>query len=77
MELFVAGEVVEFFDAGFDVVAGDAFAGVDGFEIDLAFDGFVGGEGFVGDVEAEVLLGTSDGKPEFCLLYTSPSPRDS
>ena len=67
VKLLVAGEVVEFFDPCFDVVAGDALAGVDGGEVDLVFDGFVSSEGFVGDVETEVFLGAGDGKPEFAF----------
>ena len=67
MKLFVSGEFVELFDAGFDVVASDAFAGVDGFEVDLVFDGFVGIEGFLRDVEAKVFLGSGDGEPKFAF----------
>lgn len=67
VQLLMAGEVVELFDTCLHVVAGDALAGVDGFEVDLVFDGLVGVEGFVGDVEAEVFLGTGDGEPEFAF----------
>lgn len=67
VELLVASKIVEFFDARFDVVASDTFACVNCGEVNLGFDGFVGVEGFVGDVEAEVLLCAGDGKPEFAF----------
>ena len=64
VKLFVSGEIVEFFDAGFDIMSSDALTGIDRFEINLVFYRLVGFESFVGNIKAEVFLSTGDGEPE-------------
>jgi hypothetical protein len=50
-----------------EVRPGDALAGHDGPGIDAVLGLFVGGDGFAGDVQAEVALGLHHGDPEFAL----------
>lgn len=63
----MAGEFAEFVDAGFDVVAGLAFAAHDGGDVDVVLDALVVGDGLGGDIEAEFALGLHDGDPEFAF----------
>ncbi len=63
VDVLMASEVAELFDAGFDVVAGDALALHDGGDVDLFEDGFVGFDDASGDGLAEVALGFEDGDP--------------
>ena len=69
MDVLVAGEVVEFLDAGLHVVAGDPFAGHDRGGVDAVLGLLVGGDRPGGDVEAEFALGLHHGDPEFALQH--------
>ena len=68
MDVFVPGEGVELLDPRLDVVAGDAFAGRDGFEVHLIDDHLIGGDHLVGvgapEVDAQVALGAQHRQPE-------------
>ena len=71
VDVFVAGKGVELLDPGLDVVAGDAFAGRDGFEVHLTCDRLVGGDHLVRigapEVDAQVALGAQHRQPEPAL----------
>jgi hypothetical protein len=45
--MFVACEIIKFFDSGLHVVAGESFPLVDGGKVDLILYRFVGRNGFV------------------------------
>ena len=63
MHLLVAGQRVEFLDAGLDVVAGDFLPIGDRFQIHLVDYVFVCGDGFGGHVNAQIALCLEHGDP--------------
>ena len=67
VNVLVASQGVELFDACLDVVARDALAVSDGRKVDVLDDGLVGRDGLCRDVDAEVLLGLHDGDPQLTL----------
>lgn len=67
VDVFGIGFGVKRFDAGLDVVAGDAFAFLDGGEVDIGEGGLVGGDGCGRDGQAEVDLRLHDGDPQFAF----------
>ena len=69
VDVLVAGEGRELLDAGLDVVAGDPLPGLDRVEVDLVDDGFVGLDGAVGHVDAELGLRPEDREPQSSLEH--------
>ena len=67
VNVLVAGQRIEFFDAGLHIVAGDALALRDGPEVHVLYHGLVGIDGLGGDVYAQILLGAHDRNPELAL----------
>ena len=63
----MTGQGVELLDAGLHVVQRDPLAGAIDVEVDLVDHSFVGGDGPVGNVDAEVALGPHHRQPEFAL----------
>ena len=63
VDVLVAGQCIEFFDAGLHIVAGDALALSNGFEVYVLDNGLIRANGLGGDVHAQVLLGVHHGDP--------------
>ncbi|SKZ00452.1 Uncharacterised protein [Mycobacteroides abscessus subsp. abscessus] len=64
VDLLVAGERVELFDARLHVVAGDALTLGDRREVDLVDDCLVVGDRAVGDLDPQVLLRLQNSQPQ-------------
>ena len=67
VNVLVAGQSIEFFDAGLHIVAGDALALRDGLEVHVLYHGLVGIDGLGGDVYTQILLGAHNRNPELAL----------
>ncbi len=67
MDVLVPGEGVELLDPGLHIVPGDLLALGDRGQVDLVEHPLVVGEGGVGHLDAEVLLGPQHGEPELTL----------
>lgn len=79
VDLLVTGEGVELLDAGLDVVPGHLLALGDRGQVDLVEDALVIGEGRVGYLDPEVLLGAQHRQPQltFQLHLLLGGPEDS
>ena len=67
MDVLASGQVAEFLDARLHIVAGDAFAGVDGSQVHLVLHPFIGFNHAVRNIQPKVFLGLHHGNPEFAF----------
>ena len=64
VHMFVAGESVEFLNAGLDVVARHPFAGADGLQVDVLKGSLVVGDRRLGYVDTEFALRPQHRQPQ-------------